>query len=318
MPEEPEATVPDAPTVTEVVPGDRIVHVHFDAPESDGGSPITSYTVRSNQGQSVDALDSPVEILGLINGEPYTFAVTATNEVGDSEESAWSVEVRPRTVPGAPGFLTASVADGETEVAFKAPGSDGGSPITAYVVSATPEGSSSGEHLAEGPNSPLTVNGLTNGLTYRISIKARNEAGLSGPSTPAVTVTPVEETDENEPWKPFPDCARFDLDKQINQAQLQSELEEALGQPIQLATTRTDPTSVAGYLWVVPESVDREVVEDTLDEHVPDPNWGIPQRVRDYADVVRKVTANPDVELTEAEMQTAIKGLLIRVHNQSG
>jgi hypothetical protein len=70
--------------------------VSFTAPASDGGSPITGYTVTSSPaGITVNGTSSPITVTGLMNGIPYTFTVTATNSVGDSPASAPSSAVTP-------------------------------------------------------------------------------------------------------------------------------------------------------------------------------------------------------------------------------
>jgi hypothetical protein len=120
-----------------------------------------------------------------------------------------------------------------------------------------------------------------------------------------------------EPYQPFPDCARFDLNKSFNQQQLLQELGVALGSPVQMATTSATPgmpgATIESYLWVVPSSVDRAKVQAAIDAHVPDPNWGIPESVQAYRALLAKVQGDPSVSLTTDEMQTAVKGLLVRM-----
>lgn len=118
---------------------------------------------------------------------------------------------------------------------------------------------------------------------------------------------------EEVPWSPFPDqeTAQFHAAKEIGQAQLHAELEKALDQPVQLSTART-PGEVGETLWIVPASVDAEVVEKAIADHVPDPNWGVPQSTRDWFDVQRRVLEDPEIVLTPEEMQSVVKGLLMR------
>ena len=69
------------------------------APTSDGGSPITSYTVTTTPGgATTTATGSPVTIAGLTDGGSYSFQITATNSVGQSAASTpRRVDVRERT-----------------------------------------------------------------------------------------------------------------------------------------------------------------------------------------------------------------------------
>lgn len=315
----PAVQLPAKPFITDLVSGDGEVEVHFSIAQTPNGKPLTAFVLRSNQGQVAEGLISPMKLIGLINGEPYTFAVMARNEDGDGPWSDWSEETRPRTVPGGPVVLSAEPGDGKLTVEFRAPAADGGSPITQFTATARREEHDDEAGIAvHGQHSPLIVDGLENGVTYTITVTATNEAGASGPSTPRTTVTPYAEQQEDEPWRPFPSCARFDIAKPVNQAQLQDEIATALGHSVTISITRTDPDKVEGYLWVVPEDVDEATVTEAIAAHDPDNDWGIPQTVRDYRELLRKITENPDVELTTAEMQVAVKGLMTRMQFVNG
>ena len=89
------------------------------------------------------------------------------------------------TVPGAPIIGTASALDGQAVVNFSAPASDGGSAITSYQVTSSPDGIS-----ASGANSPIGVAGLTNGTSYTFTVQAINAVGTSSPSAPSNSVVP--------------------------------------------------------------------------------------------------------------------------------
>lgn len=134
---------------------------------------------------------------------------------------------------------------------------------------------------------------------------------MTEPSTEATV--PEDKQIEEVPWSPFPDeeTAQFFADKDVNQGQLHAELEQALDQVVQMSTART-PGEPGEHLWIVPASVDSEVVEKVIADHEPDPNWGIPQATRDWFDIQRRVLDDPDVQLSQDEIQTVLKGLLMR------
>ena len=117
---------------------------------------------------------------GLTNGTTYRFRVQAINALGTSPYSTASNPVTPATVPDAPTMFSAIGAPGSASVSWAAPGFDGGSPITGYVV--TP-------YIDSTPQSPTTFNstattqtvtGLTNGTAYTFTVAATNAAG-TGP-----------------------------------------------------------------------------------------------------------------------------------------
>jgi hypothetical protein len=74
--------------------------VSFQAPASNGGVPVTSYTVTSNPaGITATGPASPIVVTGLTNGVAYTFTVRATNAVGTGPASAASNSVTPAPQP---------------------------------------------------------------------------------------------------------------------------------------------------------------------------------------------------------------------------
>jgi hypothetical protein len=98
--------IPGIPGLVTPTPGDGSVSVAFSAPVSDGGHAITTYTVTTTDlSNSHDAVKtntgpgSPVTVPGLVNGNSYTFTVTATNSVGTSQASSPSAVVVPSRAP---------------------------------------------------------------------------------------------------------------------------------------------------------------------------------------------------------------------------
>lgn len=77
---------PSAPSWVESTPGDGQVSVAFATPTSDGGAPITSYTVHitPNGGTAIDVVGSasPIHVTGLRNGITHSVSVTASNSAG--------------------------------------------------------------------------------------------------------------------------------------------------------------------------------------------------------------------------------------------
>jgi outer membrane autotransporter protein len=86
-----------APTIGTATAGDTSAIVSFTPPASDGGTPITGYTVTSSPGGiTASGAGSPITVAGLTNGTAYTFTVTATNSAGTGAASATSNSVTPK------------------------------------------------------------------------------------------------------------------------------------------------------------------------------------------------------------------------------
>jgi hypothetical protein len=88
--------------------------------------------------------------------------------------------------PGAPTSVIATAGDASASVAFTAPASAGGSPITSYTVTSSP-----GSVTASGASSPITVTGLTNGTAYTFTVTATNAQGTGPASAASNSVTPA-------------------------------------------------------------------------------------------------------------------------------
>ena len=93
------ASQPGVPTSVSATSGANAQSVvSWTAPVSDGGSPITGYTVTANPGgQTCSWTSGPLSctVTGLTNGTSYTFTVTATNAAGTSAASASSSTIIP-------------------------------------------------------------------------------------------------------------------------------------------------------------------------------------------------------------------------------
>ncbi len=186
-------TVPDAPTGVSGVAGDGQVTVSWTAPVSDGGSAVTGYVVTGTPGGScstevsgLNPVATSCVVSGLTNGTGHTFTVVASNVAGSGVSSEPSESVTPRTVPDAPTGATGVPGDGQVTVLWTAPVSDGGSPVTGYVVTGTPAGSCT----AVAPTTSCVVSGLTNGTGHTFTVVASNVAGAGAASSASGSVTP--------------------------------------------------------------------------------------------------------------------------------
>jgi hypothetical protein len=87
--------------------------------------------------------------------------------------------------PTAPTNVSAVATNTQATVSFTAPSFNGGAPITSYTVTSSPGGI-----IRTGSSSPITVTGLTNGISYNFTVAATNVAGTGVVSSPSQYVTP--------------------------------------------------------------------------------------------------------------------------------
>ena len=181
------AFAPSAPQDVSAEPGDEHARVSWTAPASDGGAPVTGYTVTSAPGaKTCTSAGTSCVVSGLDNGTSYTFTVTATTPAGTSTASGASDPVTPRTLPGAPRAVWAEPGDGRATVSWTAPASDGGAPVLGYTVTSAP-----GAKTCTSAGTSCVLSGLDNDREYTFTVTATNTAGTSVASAATAAVTPT-------------------------------------------------------------------------------------------------------------------------------
>ena len=158
-------------------------------------APSTFPSARSAAGFSYDASIHSYVLTGG-SGVSVSSAGSGTQQVSLSGTwgfalSNWARLASGATAPGAPSGVSAEGGNGQATVAWSAPGSDGGAPVSAYVVTAIP----SGKKVTVTGACPVavraTIRGLSDGSSYFFTVKALNAAGISPSSGPSAPVTPV-------------------------------------------------------------------------------------------------------------------------------
>ena len=165
--------------------------VAFDASgstEPDAGDTIAQYALDYGDGSPVDTGTSP-SFQHVYAAGDYIARLTVTDSRGLAGASPAQVAIHVEaeqvaTAPGAPQIGAATPGDREVSLAFGAPASDGGSPITGYTATCNP-----GNVGAQGTGSPIVVGSLANGTSYACSVRATNAVG-TGPASQIVQATP--------------------------------------------------------------------------------------------------------------------------------
>ena len=197
------ATTPTAPTAAptnvEVAVGAGVVTASWDAvaEADDGGSPITGYTATAtppDDGTSAECTASATEttctIDGLAAGTTFDVTVRADNAVGAGPASD-PVQATTPTVPAAPGNVAVTPGLRHLAVTWDAvPVADnGGSPITGYVSTATPDEGDATTCTTDAQGTGCTIESLSPGTTYSVTVYAVNAVGNGTASAPLETST---------------------------------------------------------------------------------------------------------------------------------
>lgn len=161
---------PSTPSVTSIQ--DRTVVLSW-TPPSNNGSEITGYTV-SASGFSQECASTTCTLANLTNDTEYTFTVTATNGVGESDPSGASAVARPDARPDVPQPPTLVFGDGALNVSWVTPTSTG-SAVSSYLLEISPMPQFGAMQRTATGNS-LTWDGLENGVAYTVRVQAANRA----------------------------------------------------------------------------------------------------------------------------------------------
>ncbi len=313
------ATVPNAPSNILVIPGPRRLTVNFTAPEDDGGSPVTGYvaSVESMDGQTGSIAfgpRAPVVIAGVQEDVFYTVSVRATNAQGDSEPSPASAPVTPMgpTTPNPPSTVSGlPQEDGSVLVHFSPPADDGGASVLSYKATAINEIiPGNGGQTATGIGAPLLLTGLSPNEGYTFVVQAINQVGASELSEKSPIVIPTIHTPEDSVPPPLDNAHSFSVSKHINIAQLVDELKQATSSASVNAAMVEQGDTVT--LWVAPLSLSSEIVEQTIQAHVPDAAYGVSPEEAEFTRVVQKILTDREADLSSDEMQALVKGWVWR------
>jgi parallel beta-helix repeat protein len=192
-----DVSAPSAPQNLQAFAGDGYVNLTWNAPVSEGSSPITNY--RIYRGTSPGGESFLIEIgdgdfyndTTVVNGIDYYYKVSAKNDDGEGPLSneATGTPSGGTTIPSEPLDIAVDAGNSYVNVTWNPPASDGGSPITHYEIY---RGDAPGVDvfLVEiGNLSYYNDTTVTNGNTYYYKVSAKNAIG-EGAQSNEVDATP--------------------------------------------------------------------------------------------------------------------------------
>jgi hypothetical protein len=122
-----------------------------------------------------------------MSGTRYTGKANGRFSLSEqSQAKQSSLWAKTYSVPDPPVLGTVTGGNAFARIPFTAPDDNGGYSITNYTVTSSPGGNS-----VSGISSPLTLTGLTNGVTYTFTMTATNQLGTSVPSSASNSYTPT-------------------------------------------------------------------------------------------------------------------------------
>ena len=149
---------------------------------------LNSWGIRITERVEANGSNSPITVNGLTNGREYSCTVAPVTALGAFPLSRPVSATPVPEAPSKPQITDIDYGDQEVYVGVSV-ANNGGSPITSYSATCT-DGTNS--FAGTSSSSPITVSGLTNGVTYTCSVTATNSVGTSAASEPSAPVTPQE------------------------------------------------------------------------------------------------------------------------------
>ncbi|MDR7191561.1 fibronectin type III domain-containing protein [Luteimonas terrae] len=169
--------------------------ITFNNPGAQNFGTTPTLTATSDSGLPVSFSSSTTGVCTVTSGGTLTFLAAGSCTINADQGGDTGFLAAPQIsrtftvnaiVPGAPTAVSATAGDTEATLAFTAPASNGGSAVIGYTVTSSPSG-----FTATGAAGPITINGLTNGVSYTFTVTASNAAGTGDASVASNSITPA-------------------------------------------------------------------------------------------------------------------------------
>jgi hypothetical protein len=198
----PSETPPSAPVSPSVVAVKTLELTYaWEAPEIEGSAPITHYLFSitpdggATESMSLSPSTTTITFQALLANTAYQASVKASNDNGasygpDLTFALTTPIVLPISAPKSGGAMMLGPL--KVMFAWQPPEEDGGSPITTYSFSMTPQGGETQTHSLDVSTPYYEADNLTDNLPIQATVKASNDNGTSyGPEFTFDPVTPI-------------------------------------------------------------------------------------------------------------------------------
>ena len=196
--------VPTAPCcITEMLIGPQYVALRWGAPTFDGGSVVTNYVIEYtiDDGVSWTTWPEPTgngtnrTITGLLDGVPHKFRISARNAVATGPPSDVSDAYTPLTptAPGRPLNAVATANTGQVGLDWDTPTTDGGAPITDYLIEYSSNSGSTWTTYVDTVSTATiaTIRTLPVGINVLFRVSAINARGTGAASLNSNSITTI-------------------------------------------------------------------------------------------------------------------------------
>ena len=181
--------VPSAPQSPSAVSAGIDITVSWQAPASDGGTPVTNYKIyrgTSSGGEVyhdiVGNINAYVDTAGLIALQVYYYKITAVNAAGEGAPSTEISKIFPTNPDPPTGLVAVATGVNSIDLSWLPPANTGGTPLTGFKIyrGTSPSGEGATPVAILGPGQ-LTYSdtGLVSEVAFYYVVKAVNIVGDS-------------------------------------------------------------------------------------------------------------------------------------------
>ncbi|HME55274.1 MAG TPA: PQQ-binding-like beta-propeller repeat protein [Candidatus Lokiarchaeia archaeon] len=180
--------VPGVPQNLRAIAGNGKIMLSWDAPSSNGGSPITDYIIFRGTSPWLESNYKTINCAitftdtNVVSKQMYYYTIEAVNNMGPG---LWSNEANATatSVPGQPRALLATGGNGQVTLSWQPPLDNGGAAITNYMIYRGASAGSEAGYITVGNITSAMDTNVVNGQIYYYTVSAVSAAGEGSQTT---------------------------------------------------------------------------------------------------------------------------------------